>query len=129
MHGEQHGRHDRPFERLGDIEARRHRPSTRRFGPTWAEFLDAQAKDLIACDFFSVDTVLLRRIYVLFFIEHDTRLVRLAGVTAKPVRDWGWTILRADCHQGLPTVTGLPPFKPTSAKAKDTTARKTQPVP
>ena len=37
--------------------------------------------------------------------------------------------LQADCHQGLPTVTGLPPFKPTSAKAKDTTARKTQPVP
>jgi hypothetical protein len=35
-----------------------------------------------------VDTVLLRRLYVLFFIHHDTRLVRIAGVTAKPVTDW-----------------------------------------
>ena len=48
-------------------------PSPRRSGPTWAEFLAAQAKGLIACDFFSVDTVLLRRLYVLFFIHHDTR--------------------------------------------------------
>ena len=63
-------------------------PSPRRSGPTWAEFLAAQAKGLIACDFFHVDTVLLRRLYVLVFIHHDTRLVRLAGVTAKPVANW-----------------------------------------
>jgi putative transposase len=63
-------------------------PSPRRSGPTWAEFLTAQAKGLIACDFFSVDTVLLRRLYVLFFIHHDIRLVRIAGVTAKPATDW-----------------------------------------
>jgi len=63
-------------------------PSPRRSGPTWAEFLAAQAKGLIACDFFSVDTVLLRRLSVLFFIHHDTRTVRIAGVTAKPVTDW-----------------------------------------
>jgi transposase InsO family protein len=63
-------------------------PSPRRSGPTWAEFLAAQAKGLIACDFFSVDTVLLRRLYVLFFIHHDTRTVRIAGVTAKPAADW-----------------------------------------
>lgn len=42
----------------------------------------------MACDFFSVDTILLRRLYVLVFIHHDTRLVRIAGVTAKPVTDW-----------------------------------------
>jgi putative transposase len=63
-------------------------PSPRRSGPTWAEFLAAQAKGLMSCDFFSVDTVLLRRLYVLFFIHHDTRLVRIAGVTAKPAADW-----------------------------------------
>jgi putative transposase len=63
-------------------------PSPRRSGPTWAEFLSAQAKGLMACDFFSVDTVLLRRLYVLVFIHHDTRLVRIAGVTAKPVSEW-----------------------------------------
>jgi hypothetical protein len=63
-------------------------PAPRRSGPTWAEFLHAQAQGLIACDFFSVDTVLLRRLYVLFFIEHGTRLVRIAGVTANPVCGW-----------------------------------------
>src|SRR5664279_3992621 len=63
-------------------------PSPRRSGPTWAEFLTAQAKGLIACDFFHVDTVLLRRLYVLVFIHHDSRRVRIAGVTANPVTDW-----------------------------------------
>jgi len=63
-------------------------PSSRRSGPTWAEFLSAQAKGLMVCDFFHVDTVLLRRLYVLVFIHHDTRLVRIAGVTANPVADW-----------------------------------------
>jgi len=63
-------------------------PSPRRSGPTWAEFLAAQAKGLMACDFFHVDTVLLRRLYVLVFIHHETRVVRIAGVTAKPVADW-----------------------------------------
>jgi putative transposase len=63
-------------------------PSPRRSGPTWAEFLAAQAKRLMACDFFHVDTVLLRRLYVLVFIHHDTRFVRIAGVTATPAADW-----------------------------------------
>ena len=63
-------------------------PSPWRSGPTWSEFLAAQAKGLMACDFFHVDTVLLRRLYVLVFIHHDTRLVRIAGVTANPVADW-----------------------------------------
>ena len=63
-------------------------PSPRRSGPNWSEFLTAQAKGLIACDFFHVDTVLLRRLYVLVFIDHDSRFVRIAGVTAKPVADW-----------------------------------------
>ena len=63
-------------------------PTPRRWGSSWAEFLAVQAKGLIACDFFSVDTVLFRRLYVLFFIHHDTRLVRIAGITANPTADW-----------------------------------------
>jgi putative transposase len=43
---------------------------------------------LMACDFFHVDTTLFRRLYVLVFIHHDTRLVRIAGVTANPVTGW-----------------------------------------
>ena len=44
-------------------------PSPMRSGPTWTEFLSVQASSILACDFFSVDTVLLKRLYVLFFIE------------------------------------------------------------
>jgi len=63
-------------------------PTIRRSGPTWAEFLRAQATTMLACDFFTADTVLLRRLYVLFFIEIDTRRIYLSGVTASPVGEW-----------------------------------------
>jgi hypothetical protein len=59
-------------------------PTPRRTGPSWAEFLRAQAGSMLACDFFTVDTVLFRRLYVLFFIEIDTRRIYFAGVTANP---------------------------------------------
>ncbi len=69
---------------------RRHgvEPAPRRSGPTWAEFLRTQATTMLACDFFTVDTVLLQRLYVLFFIEVGTRRVYLSGVTANPVGQW-----------------------------------------
>ena len=43
---------------------------------------------MLACDFFTVDTVLLRRLYVPFFIELDTRKVSLTGATANPTGAW-----------------------------------------
>jgi transposase InsO family protein len=64
-------------------------PAPRRAGPTWKQFLTAQAHGIIAADFIHVDTVLLRRLYALVVIEHRTRRAHLAGVTANP--DGAWT--------------------------------------
>jgi putative transposase len=60
-------------------------PAPRGDGPTWSGFLRAQAKAILACDFFTVETAFLKTLYVLFFIELGTRRVRLVGVTAKPM--------------------------------------------
>ena len=64
-------------------------PAPRRTGPTWKQFLTAQARGIIAADFVHVDTVLLRRLYALIIIEQGTRRVHLAGITAHP--DGAWT--------------------------------------
>jgi putative transposase len=63
-------------------------PAPRRATTTWQAFLRQQAAGIMACDFFSVDTVWLKQLYVLFFIELDTRRVHLGGVTAHPNGGW-----------------------------------------
>jgi transposase InsO family protein len=61
-------------------------PARDRSGVTWSQFLHSQAA--VACDFFTVDTALLRRFYVLFFIDVPTRQVFFAGVTGNPTGAW-----------------------------------------
>jgi hypothetical protein len=68
-------------------------PAPRRIAASWPAFLRQQASGIVACDLFTVDTAWLRRLYVLFFIELDTRRVHLTRVTASP--DGRWVIQQA----------------------------------
>src|SRR6266851_393499 len=63
-------------------------PAPRRGGPSWRAFLRQQAASMLACDFFTVETVALRRLYVLFFLEVGSRRVHLAGCTPNPTGSW-----------------------------------------
>jgi putative transposase len=63
-------------------------PAPRRGGPNWREFLTSQAASMIACDFLTVETILLRRFYALFFIAHANRRVWVAGCTRNPTGEW-----------------------------------------
>ncbi|MGH3198952.1 MAG: hypothetical protein ACRDOH_00625 [Streptosporangiaceae bacterium] len=63
-------------------------PAPRRCGPTWRQFLHAQAAGILAADFPHAGTVRLKRLYVLVFIEHGTRRMHLGGVTANPTGQW-----------------------------------------
>jgi putative transposase len=63
-------------------------PAPRRCGPTWTQFLRAQAEGIVACDLFTVETIRLKTLYVMFFIHLNSRRVVAAGVTANPDTAW-----------------------------------------
>jgi transposase InsO family protein len=82
-------------------------PSGTRGGMTWREFVRAHRRSMLAVDFFSVETIWLQRLYVLFFIELESRRVHVAGCTPNPTAPWvtqqarqlTWTL--AECPESF----------------------------
>jgi len=76
---------------IRDVLKRRHvppAPQRLRRPSTWRQFLAQHRDAVLACDFFTVETLFLKTIYILFFLEVGTRRVHLAGCTAHPTTAW-----------------------------------------
>src|SRR5829696_3303829 len=84
----------RVVRRYGLAPAPRRRRTT-----SWRAFLAQHREQLLACDFFTVDTLFLRRLYLLFFVELGSRRVHLAGCTAHPTAAWVTQQARQFCWQ------------------------------
>ena len=107
-------------------------PAPRRSGSTWTQFLRAQAAAIVACDFFTVETIRLQTLYVLFFIEVSTRRVVVAGVTDSPSSAWSpsrpgtlrwtWTIRRG--RSGSCSATTTPSSQVPSTRCSAPKARR-----
>lgn len=95
-------------------------PAPRRSGPGWRQFLRAQAAGIVAVGFLHVDTVLLKRIHVLVFIEHGTRLMHIGGVTANPTGEWT-AAKRQPCRKAR-NQDGVPPKNPNYCRPATGTA-------
>jgi putative transposase len=69
---------------------RRHRvpPVPRRAGLTWRRFLQAHGRAILACDYFTVDTVFLKRLYVLSFLELASRRILFTACSEHPGGAW-----------------------------------------
>jgi transposase len=97
------------------------RPAPRRASVTWRAFLRAQASSIMAIDFFTVETVRLTTLYVLFAIELRTRQVRLVGVTRHP--NGPWVVQRArECSMERPEGAVAPQFLIRDRDSKFTSA-------
>jgi hypothetical protein len=78
------------YEHPSAARSRGLEPAPRRSGPSWGEFLGEQAAGIVACDLFTVESLFLRRYYVLFFIAHASRRVWVRGLYDEPERRLGY---------------------------------------